>query len=123
MNDEYTSNSDPIAHTTLRSLMKEHSDPELWVKRELEFVMKDHLLNAFQVVWEETNKSAKKRDSKTIEEVDLRNGLNSVFYQHSLMEEVATLMDEYQLEFSRAANQSPLIDLEIESDGETEDDE
>jgi len=105
---------DPVKPTSLQKLLRAYTPEDKQVGGESADYLKLQIDNTIRVVWEEAMKKSKQRDAKRVEEQDVRAAFNEIFYPYTLLEEAATKMGEYQLELRRTANQSPVLDLEVD---------
>ncbi|WP_254861728.1 hypothetical protein [Halovivax gelatinilyticus] len=116
MSDDPFEEYDPYKSTTIEKLLREYNDDDLQKSGDSHLILKQKLESITLDIWDMSMKNARNRDSQTVEEEDIINAFNKVFYPYTLLEEAAVTMGEYEKEFRKTAAKAKLTDIEVNED-------
>lgn len=107
-------NHDPIKPSPMGRLLREQTGEGMQKETDIEELMKNKLDAFTLTVWDMAVENAKMRNSSTVEETDLIEAFNEIYYPYTLLEEVADIAGEYERELRKTAAEARLTDIEEE---------
>lgn len=114
MSEDPFDDHNPIKPTTMEKLLRDQTEEGLQKESDIEELMKSKLDALTLTVWDMAMENAKKRDSSTVEETDVIEAFNEIYYPYTLLEEVADIAGEYERELRKTASKARLTDIEEE---------
>lgn len=103
MSEDPFDEHDPYKKTSLEDLLRDYTDEDMQKGGETHLLLKSKLESLTLDVWDMAQENAKDRDSKTVEEKDIIDAFNELFYPYTLLEEVAITVGEYERELRNTA--------------------
>ena len=112
MSDDIFEEHDPYKKTSLESLLREYTDDDLQKEGDTHLLVKKKMEHLTLHIWDLAMENAREGDTKTIDEQDVIDAFNELFYPYTILEEAAVTMGEYEKEFRRTAADAKLTDIE-----------
>jgi histone H3/H4 len=118
MSEDPFDEHDPYKETTIKALLRDYTEEDMQKGGETHLLMKNKLESLTLDIWDKAQENAKDRDSKTVEEKDVLDAFNELFYPYTLLEEVAITVGEYEQELRSTAAELKQTSLEKVEDSE-----